>query len=342
MRVYLPATPLRGDEVMEGLRAYVGPNWDSHYRYSFGQLLYAERKGVGAGWTWNWSAALTPYLIWFLYRRLFGATGLFLLAAFLGGSLCYYVASISPFGGLAQGLLIVGFAIAQGSLGDRLLFAQARKAVGDGMSVSRAELARGGAPLQWVIWTSVSVAILSFFAWLAFVVLIAFQGAVEAERQSSPAVGTVATTAARPDGWVTYQSALGSFSAAFPHDPAYSTSVGARENRYTAEYRDGAVLQVTYGDDYDTTMELEEHFRQLERSFGVRGPIRPEPISLGEHPGMEATYRRGRGADAVVVHHRMLQVDGRIYQLIATMKEGDPAAAVEVERFFSSFQLTGE
>jgi hypothetical protein len=338
IRVYLPATPLRGDAVMEGLRAYVGPNWDSHYRYTFGQLLYAERKGLGAGWTWNWSAALTPYLIWFLYRRLFGAAGLFLIAAFLTGALGYFIASISPFGGLVQGLLLVAFSVAQGSLGDRLLFARAREAVGDGTSVPRAELARGGAPLQWVVWTSASVAALSFIAWFAFVVFIAFQGAVEAERQPA-STGTVARTAARPDGWVAYQSAMGSFTAAFPHDPTYSTSVGARENRYTAEYRDGAVLQVTYED--DSAVGLEERFRQLEASPGVSGEIRPTPVALGEHPGMEATYEMGEGADATVVRHRIHQVGGRQYQLIATMRKADPAPA-EVERFFSSFQLTGE
>jgi hypothetical protein len=157
---------------------------------------------------------------------------------------------------------------------------------------------------------------------------------VNAERAAAMAS---VVPAARADGWVDFESSMGGFRAAFPHAPLYGTSVGAKENRYTAEYRDGAVLRVTYEDGYDGTIDLAEHFRRLD----VGAAPRPAPVPLGGHPGMEATYEEGEGADAVVVHHRIYQVDGRLYQLIATMKKADPAPA-EVERFFSSFRLTSE
>jgi hypothetical protein len=318
--------PAVGDRVMEGLRAYVGPNWDSHYAYSFGQLLHGERKGVATGWTWNWPAALTP--LWFLYRRLY--------IAFLASAAAWYVLAylsillviFSPARATVALSLVVGGIILQGWIADRLLFAQARALVRDGTAIHPLDLARRGAPHRWVPWTAAAMTVLGSFGVGGIAML------VKAEQTAAIAAAIPAT---RADGWVDFQSSMGSFKAAFPHAPLYGTSVGARENRYTAEYRDGAVLQVTYED--DSTVGLEERFRELETSPGVSGEIRPDPVSLGEHPGMEATYERGEGEDAVVVRHRIYQVDARLYQLIATMKKADPAPA-EVERFFSSFQLT--
>jgi len=343
VRVYVP--PARGDAVMDGLRAYVGPNWDSHYRYAFGQLLYSERKGTGGGWTWNWSAALVPYGLWLLYRRLYGAAGLLWLAAFAGGLAFYLTAKATPFSGLVEALVLVVFSVAQGFLGDRLLFAKARATVGDGTSVPLAELERKGAPHRWVIWTGVSTGVAGTFAFVGLVLFSVVQTAVQ-NAETSAARGwsdsPIARTTAREDGWVWFQSGMGDFRAAFPRDPTYSTSVGGKENRYTTEYRDGAVLQVTYGDEYDPTMDLADHFRHLETSPDISGPIRPTPISFAGHPGMVATYRRGEGADEVLVEHRMLEVEGRIYQVIAAMKEDDPAREEEMKRFFASFTLTQE
>jgi hypothetical protein len=313
---------------MEGLRAYVGPNWDSHYAYSFGQMLHGERKGAATGWTWNWPAALTP--LWFLYRRLYIAFLASSVAWYVLAQLCVLLVIFSPARAMVALSFVLGGIILQGWIADRLLFAQARALVRDGTYIHPAELARRGAPHRWVPWTAAVTAVLGICAVGGIAMVI------NAERAARMAT---VVPAERADGWVDFQSAMGDFKAAFPSTPLYGTSVGARENRYTAEYRDGAVLQVTYED--DPAVGLEERFRELEASPGVNGKIRPDPVSLGEHPGMEATYETGEGEDAVVVRHRIYQVEARMYQLIATMKKADYAPA-EVERFFSSFQLTSQ
>ena len=55
--------------VASRLQRYVGANWDSHYEAPFIELLNAQERGTPCYWTWNWSAALTPW--WFFYRRLY-------------------------------------------------------------------------------------------------------------------------------------------------------------------------------------------------------------------------------------------------------------------------------
>jgi hypothetical protein len=125
---------------MNRLGAYVGENWGSHYRAQFQRLLNEERGGSHAGWTWNWSAALTPF--WFLYRRLYGA---FFLYALL--HLC-----LGPFG------LSLIIAITQGTQGDRLLYRKARAVVlRAGESCDAGWLSQRGKPLAWVPWSPVAL-----------------------------------------------------------------------------------------------------------------------------------------------------------------------------------------
>jgi hypothetical protein len=335
MQVYLPALPLKGDDVMEGLRAYVGPKWDSHYRYAFGQLLYAERKGLGPGWTWNWSAALTPYLGWFAYRKLDDAAAMFLLTEIAAGLLWGLLVSGSAFAGLVYTILVIGFCVARGFLGDRLLYAQAREAVGDGVSVSREELARRGGSVRWVLWTGMSITALAGLMLVALALFLAFEDSINTWRADR-----AERTAARADGWVWFQSRMGDFKVAFPHDPTYSTSAGAKENRYTVQYRNGAVLQVAFEDDGGAWLGAED-FRHPEGVPLPDVPVEPTPTRLGKTTGLAATYETGEGADAVVVHHRVYRTfteGGRLYQVVAIMKKSDPAAE-DVERFFSSFQI---
>lgn len=333
VQVYLPTPPPRSDEVMEGLRAYVGPSWDSHYRYAFGQLLYAERKGRGAGWTWNWSAALVPCCAWFLYRRLFGAAAFLWLAALVAWLLhVLVVVRVTVFSGLVYWLLVIGFCVAQGFLGDRLLYARARGAVGDGTSVSREELARRGRPMLWMVWTA---AVPSALILAVFVVFPAVRSSIDRGRAE-----LAERTAVRTDGWVWFRSRPGDFKVAFPHDPAHSTSREGREHRYTAEYRNGAMLQVSFEDDGGAWLGADE-FRLPEAPAGGPVEIRAELIRpQGRYPGFAATYELGEGTDALVVHHRVYRagVGGRLYQVIAMMKKSDPAPE-DVERFFSSFEI---
>lgn len=124
---------------MNKLGAYVGMNWDSHYRGQFQRLLDAERTGGDAGWMWNWPAALTP--LWFLYRRLYGAFFLYAALHILLGKLG----------------MTIPLAIVQGCRGDKLLYRKARKVVRlAGENADSAWLARRGKPQEWVAWTPVA------------------------------------------------------------------------------------------------------------------------------------------------------------------------------------------
>lgn len=123
---------------LDGLWAYVGENWHSHYHRQFQRLLGVERTGVDPGWMWNWSAALTPF--WFLYRRLYGA-------------FFFYLTLHLVFG--AFGLTLV-IAIVQGCQGDKLLYRKAYSVVRRaGEGVDPAWLARRGKPQAWVAWSPV-------------------------------------------------------------------------------------------------------------------------------------------------------------------------------------------
>jgi hypothetical protein len=120
---------------MARLRAYIGPNWDTHYEKQFQRLVTTQRTGEGAGWMWNWPAALTP--LWFLYRRLYGAFFLYAALHLLLGA----------FG------MTIPLAIVQGCRGDLLLFRKAREEVHRaGDNVDPAWLARRGQPQEWVAW----------------------------------------------------------------------------------------------------------------------------------------------------------------------------------------------
>jgi hypothetical protein len=137
--------------LVKRLAAYVGPNWRSHYRGQFQRLLAAERTGPRAGWTWNWSAALTPF--WFLYRRLYGhfcvffALNLILWIIAAGSS----ASAEGSDDGNPAGLFIVILFLVQGYRADRLLFDKAMTAVRQAGERRGAEwLAAEGRPLAWV------------------------------------------------------------------------------------------------------------------------------------------------------------------------------------------------
>lgn len=125
---------------MTRLRAYIGPNWDSHYEEQFQRLLVTERAGAQPGWMWNWPAALTPF--WFLYRRLYGAFFLYAALHLLWGAF-----------GMTIPLMIV-----QGCRGDLLLFRKARaelRLAGD--DADPAWLARRGRPRGLATGTAVVI-----------------------------------------------------------------------------------------------------------------------------------------------------------------------------------------
>jgi hypothetical protein len=73
-----PTSPERADQpltdpvIERELAAFIGPRW-STYRKKFAPFL----KEPGFVPTWNWPAALAPFGIWFLYRKMLGPFVLF-------------------------------------------------------------------------------------------------------------------------------------------------------------------------------------------------------------------------------------------------------------------------
>jgi hypothetical protein len=148
--------------ILAALRAYTGPNWDSHYGKVFASLLKARVDGTSAGWTWNWPAAIFPG--WFLYRRLYLAFFVFLLIFTLINVVDQAVAG-SPDGGSPVALLFLALIVIMGVSGDRLLFRKAySKVTSTGTDASAARLAGIGRPHKWLIWLAVAVMVVGVLA----------------------------------------------------------------------------------------------------------------------------------------------------------------------------------
>lgn len=124
---------------LDKLGAYVGEMWDSHYRGQFRRILDAEARGEKPGSMWNWAAALAPFSLWFLYRRLYAAFFAFLMLHLLIRAIG------APF------LLVL--LIVQGCRADKLLFQKAREVVRRaGENADVAWLHRRGKPLALAVW----------------------------------------------------------------------------------------------------------------------------------------------------------------------------------------------
>jgi hypothetical protein len=152
--------------VIGALQAYVGQNWDSHYRATFDRLLHSRGTGVSTGWTWNWSAALVP--VWYLYRRLYlPFFGFCFLYTFI--SAIDQAAAGSAAGGSPLAVLFIVQMLAMGLAGDRLLFRKAyAKVTSERAPRDPAALAALGRPLKWVIWSPLVILTVGLLAayWL--------------------------------------------------------------------------------------------------------------------------------------------------------------------------------
>jgi hypothetical protein len=150
----------KGDETLSRLRAYIGPNWDSHYETVFRRLMAERQQGVGGGRTWNWPAILPA---WWLYRRLYGP-----FAAIMAVYLIIYVADIAIAGSIEGGSLValLNFVpiVLQGFLGDKLLFSKASEVIQRERKASAEELEALGRPLRWVVWVPLAYFILSILS----------------------------------------------------------------------------------------------------------------------------------------------------------------------------------
>jgi len=150
----------KGDETLSRLRAYVGPNWDSHYEMVFRHMLARQQQGKSIGRTWNWPAIIPA---WWLYRRLYKP-----FAAIMAVYLIIYVADIAIAGSIEGGspvalLNFVLFVLA-GFLGDRLLFSKASEVIQREREASAEELEALGRPLRWVVWLLLAFFILSLLS----------------------------------------------------------------------------------------------------------------------------------------------------------------------------------
>lgn len=156
--------------VLAALRAYVGQNWESHYRVAFESLHHSRQSRTAAGWTWNWPAALIP--VWYLYRRLYLAFfGFLLLLTFI--NMIDQAAAGSANGGSPFALLFLVQLVVMGFAGDRLLFRKAYSKVTSATAPrDEAQLRALGKPLRWVIWIPIIIFGVAVLAGVLAAVLI--------------------------------------------------------------------------------------------------------------------------------------------------------------------------
>lgn len=147
----------KAEETLSRLRAYVGPNWDSHYEMVFRHMFARQQQGRSIGWTWNWPAALMP--LWFLYRRLYaGFFAYFAVYIVIDGT--DKMVAGSPDGGSAVAILFLGLVVLAGFLGDRLLFSKALEVVSRERKATAEELEALGRPNRWAVWVLPAIILL--------------------------------------------------------------------------------------------------------------------------------------------------------------------------------------
>ena len=151
----------KGDETLSRLRAYIGPNWDSHYEKVFRRLMARQQEGLSPGWTWNWPAALMP--LWFLYRRLYAGFFAYCAVYIVIDGTDKMVAG-SPDGGSAVAILFLGLVVLAGFFGDRLLFNKALEVVSRERKATAEELEALGRPNRWAVWVPPAIILLGIIS----------------------------------------------------------------------------------------------------------------------------------------------------------------------------------
>jgi UPF0716 family protein affecting phage T7 exclusion len=114
------ATPSTGnqppldDATTQLVAAFIKKNWDSHYRAAWNK--FGSPTGLRRGTSWNWPAALVPFL-WLLYRRqfLYGF-------AWLGASLLLGMVPLIGFFAWIASIILLGM------YGDRIILNRAWQA----------------------------------------------------------------------------------------------------------------------------------------------------------------------------------------------------------------------
>ena len=167
-----PAAPDAGDQPLADataereLATFIGPRWTT-YRKKFAPFL----REPGFVPTWNWPAALMPFGVWFLYRKLYVPFVLFWLAPGLVRLLTPGTAVASPTKPDALTLgVALSIAIAAGGTGNYLLYrrAQAARELLRAQQLPAAQfeetLARIGGVNRSAAWVGVALFVLSVIA----------------------------------------------------------------------------------------------------------------------------------------------------------------------------------
>lgn len=147
-------------------------------------------------------------------------------------------------------------------------------------------------------------------------------------------------------GWQTFEIPAGRYKAAFPAEPVMQrgklrTEIGdVVSTRHTADSAD-ATYDVTYNDYPKDGVARLSPGKLLDTVrdglvYQSKGKLVSEkPFTLGKLTGREHEIA---GEDGMRYRIRLLLVANRLYQLTAMAR---PPARPDVQKFFSSFQLTG-
>jgi hypothetical protein len=152
--------------------------------------------------------------------------------------------------------------------------------------------------------------------------------------------------APREDPWRPYQSDAGRFKVEFPVAPLRKEGRRRTESgevgwvRFTATDSAEATYDVTYNDYPESVVAKLSQAKLLGAAkdglvYQSKGHLAGErPFRMGKVSGSDLEIAGGDGMHYLV---RMFLVGNRLYQLTAMAR---PPAKPEIDRFFSSFQLT--
>jgi len=136
-------------------------------------------------------------------------------------------------------------------------------------------------------------------------------------------------------GWNTYTFSQGNCRVRLPVPPVQSTSDDGLETRETALYRGGLrFLRVSYEFVGNTNETYDTRFERVKNLPGVRGEFRVTPVALGPHRGAEARYEMRHEGGTNIHRHRLYDIGGTSYQVLAVYDQYEDAEQ-DVEAFFA-------
>lgn len=139
--------------------------------------------------------------------------------------------------------------------------------------------------------------------------------------------------------WSVYKYPEGGCKVLFPVPPSYTVSSDGKEQRHTAQYREGKrLLRVSFERDFDTSVPIANRFAEVAKLPKVRGAVTTSNVVLGPHQGMEAKYAMETEGKTLNFRHRIFHVGTSSYTLMSVTAVGENADG-DIERFFGSLEL---